>query len=1584
MQRLPGCPVPPRLRCLTRLATCLRSLGHGVVKYGVPVDAQRAVESLNGRLLCRQALDVRLGGGGGRGAAPGGGPQPPGGNPGDPTPSPNLYIKGLPPGTTDVGLRNVFAPFGAIMDSRILYPESSSPSALLRYTSVQEAAAAIAAMHGVTPPGAVNMLQVRFAESAADKARRAAQLGAGRPGPPGPGTVLGMGTVSRVGTVHLPAGVEAIDKLECPPTLVGWLIGRSGETIKSLQLRSGCVISIDQTMGDGQPRVVNIAGTREQVALGRQLVEELLVSGAARSGGSWAPPERQSYASGVPPPPPYGGGGGDHYYQHRGPTAPGPQPPPQAMAPPPPLALPAPRMAEPEEPDPCVVSRLCRRMLVSFDTCVRARALLRETPVYDADEGEATKQAAAECEDDLPEALRAAVVDAAVFDTAAIREAQRLAAGRLMQPAPPMADQLRMCDDCLRGVLMHWQQFVEPPPAALDALSSALASLLPLRWTAAGEACGEPRAGDEDGEEFVAMALACAAHFADGPEFERFASASSRSVTLGAAGLAAAAVLCCEQARALQFLRAGGADLLLSVVSWQEAPTRARGAALTALAAASCHPDACAVLADSAVCTLVELLLYPAPTAEPARLTRLVVTRCTIHSLAARIADGAAGEGVSAAVQEVTQVLRLVRQAEEEAVESDLAGADATASGPMVDPAIPHILHSTRVLPAVLKAMHAGDLDPAVGGALLAECGATQWGVDVLCAEAEALCGVRQAPPHPAVADLATVAALAGWALHTLLNQAQSPDDGDSAHTALLSLARLCRHPTQREQAALLLCAKGVPEALLAALQAPPVAAAADSQELARGLAARLLLEVVRDPRAVCLRAWLPLAERLHACVRHPDHDGLPHALALRAWAAAGARCVSTRPVAGLVTWLAQLESGDETVSGPAEQSSWDAAGRVAYPAESSLAGLSAGSVAGMQCALRLLRCCAAASPDDAAALFGADVLAVAARITHRAAVVLRARGACSDGDAAALEEDTDVGPELGPVRRCMCAAQVMVDAARLTGAVLHRVRDAGVQVLRSTPTVGAAMEGHAAAAVLHAAGGPAAPQALAARRAAAAVCALWATGPPGWHPRLLVNSLKAACGTTDAADGATVMPGPTAALSAWLLLGDVLPPAGQPGEPLSGASRERLCQDAGSCQKALCDLLAESAASAAPAVALAATRALARMAALGGDAPGIVARACGDALEVCRSQRERRAAQEAVEHIVQVLTGSDTTPADVEGLLRGRFVGRPDHPGAPLAACVEAQPAAALAAALGAQAAKPELVTWYVREDSIAAEDDLSHRRRVLRAELLGKRGPAKATLAADPLAGARPAVRRKMLAGGGTSRTIHVDDYEAMEKGRKGDADKQPLGAAPVPAPPLPPVPAPAAPAAKPMLSIRFGAAAAAPQPAEPAPGVAAAVAEPAQVPSSVEPNFFEADMVDVPPHVAASVQPAEYHPPALPAHPLPAAPAAVSMIPGLGGGLTIPGLGAAPAAALPGLGPPRALPPPKPPAGPPPPSALRPPAPPAPSLSASSAAALQQMLSSPEAIQSLLSDPERLRALLEEFPHLAQVLQARLQGQ
>jgi len=267
-------------------------------------------------------------------------------------------VSQLPPGTTDVGLRNVFAPFGTVTDSRVLYPQSSAPSALLRYATLQEAAAAIAAMHGVTPPGATNTLQVRYAESPADKARRAAQPGrqAGAPMGMPPPDVAG-----RIPPPAIPSGMETIERIECPPSLVGWLIGRGGETIKGLQARSGCAITIDQSMAEGQPRVVNIAGSRDQAALGRQLVEELLASGSARAGGGGGGGGGSGGGGGG-----WGGGGGGGAGGGAGGGWPGGGGPAYGAAPPAPLALmppppaapppPPPRAPDPEEADPCAPS----------------------------------------------------------------------------------------------------------------------------------------------------------------------------------------------------------------------------------------------------------------------------------------------------------------------------------------------------------------------------------------------------------------------------------------------------------------------------------------------------------------------------------------------------------------------------------------------------------------------------------------------------------------------------------------------------------------------------------------------------------------------------------------------------------------------------------------------------------------------------------------------------------------------------------------------------------------------------------------------------------------------------------------------------------------------------------------------------------------------------------------------------------------------------------------------------------------------------------------------------------------------------
>eukprot|EP00854_Cymbomonas_tetramitiformis_P015572 gene15572-18461_t len=79
----------------------------------------------------------------------------------------------------------------------------------------------------------------------------------------------------------LASSPEASESIDCPPGLVGRIIGRGGETIKGLQQASGATISIDQNFPENVPRKVHISGSAHQVAQGKKLVMELLQGGPA-------------------------------------------------------------------------------------------------------------------------------------------------------------------------------------------------------------------------------------------------------------------------------------------------------------------------------------------------------------------------------------------------------------------------------------------------------------------------------------------------------------------------------------------------------------------------------------------------------------------------------------------------------------------------------------------------------------------------------------------------------------------------------------------------------------------------------------------------------------------------------------------------------------------------------------------------------------------------------------------------------------------------------------------------------------------------------------------------------------------------------------------------------------------------------------------------------------------------------------------------------------------------------------------------------------------------------------------------------
>ncbi|KAI8467196.1 MAG: HAD-like domain-containing protein [Monoraphidium minutum] len=121
-------------------------------------------------------------------------------------PSDNLYCKNLPGTFTDEELRSLFAAHGSVIECKLLHrgDAAQGAGALVRLASVADARAAIAALHNTRPPGGGAPLVVRFADSAEQKAKKAARMGrmydrwawaggGGGGGGPGPGTPPGPG-----------------------------------------------------------------------------------------------------------------------------------------------------------------------------------------------------------------------------------------------------------------------------------------------------------------------------------------------------------------------------------------------------------------------------------------------------------------------------------------------------------------------------------------------------------------------------------------------------------------------------------------------------------------------------------------------------------------------------------------------------------------------------------------------------------------------------------------------------------------------------------------------------------------------------------------------------------------------------------------------------------------------------------------------------------------------------------------------------------------------------------------------------------------------------------------------------------------------------------------------------------------------------------------------------------------------------------------------------------------------------------------------------------------------------------------------
>nr|AGR42650.1 ELAV [Hydractinia echinata] len=132
------------------------SLGYAFVKYERTNDAKKAIESLQGMKLTNKTIKVSV-------ARPSS----------NEIKNANLYVSGLPLTVTEHELRVLFARYGPIITSKVLYDESSQSRGVgfVRYDKRADAEAAINGLNNRIPElnGAIKPLTVKFANPPSQK-----------------------------------------------------------------------------------------------------------------------------------------------------------------------------------------------------------------------------------------------------------------------------------------------------------------------------------------------------------------------------------------------------------------------------------------------------------------------------------------------------------------------------------------------------------------------------------------------------------------------------------------------------------------------------------------------------------------------------------------------------------------------------------------------------------------------------------------------------------------------------------------------------------------------------------------------------------------------------------------------------------------------------------------------------------------------------------------------------------------------------------------------------------------------------------------------------------------------------------------------------------------------------------------------------------------------------------------------------------------------------------------------------------------------------------------------------------------------
>jgi len=138
------------------------SKGFGFVKLDSADAAQNAIKTLNGTKSGTRMLSVKHAESRGTSENPSG------------TPSANIYVKGFPTTMSEEELRDLFSPYGTIVQHKILkdFNGSNKSQAFVRYETLESAQMAINSLNGFTFPGTAKGVVVRFSDTESEKQQR--------------------------------------------------------------------------------------------------------------------------------------------------------------------------------------------------------------------------------------------------------------------------------------------------------------------------------------------------------------------------------------------------------------------------------------------------------------------------------------------------------------------------------------------------------------------------------------------------------------------------------------------------------------------------------------------------------------------------------------------------------------------------------------------------------------------------------------------------------------------------------------------------------------------------------------------------------------------------------------------------------------------------------------------------------------------------------------------------------------------------------------------------------------------------------------------------------------------------------------------------------------------------------------------------------------------------------------------------------------------------------------------------------------------------------------------------------------------